>query len=319
MQQCIAKYGPQPATTVVAVDPVTLQSIAAIKLDQTLDSRATIVAHGALTYMYLAGPSAGVRIIWDPQSKTLTQDSTWTPAYVSPGETTGDAPIPLGDWVIFNTNAGSGATVPQCIVAVSQANSNTVQRICPWGATLTANGSQQPASVSVDPETNLIFAQDWFAGGVFAIKLDQATGHMAVQWSRPDWRTSDYLASIGTKDHRVLLSTYFSPNFTSADASTGNWTESLIWVDQATGRTLAQSAFNSATAVGWMPELGYAGRVYTLTLKGNLNIYAVSACTSSSTAAFTPLSTTTCASGASGLPAPVASPPLPLQPAPITG
>jgi len=271
----------------------------------------------AVTYIYLAGPGTGVRIIWDPPAETFTQDATWTPACVSPGEMTGDAPIPLGDWIIFNSNAGAGATVPQCIVAVSQADSNTVRRICPWGATLTANGSQQPASVTVDPETNLIFAQDWFAGGVFAINLDQATGHMAVQWSRPDWRTSDYLDSIGPKDHRVLPSTYFSPDFTSADESTGNWTESLLWVDQATGKTLAQSAFNPATAVAWMPELGYAGRVYTMTLKGNLNIYAVSACTSSSTAAFTPLSTTTCASGASGLPAPVESPPLPPQPAPI--
>ena len=74
----------------------------------------------AVTYIYLAGPGTGVRIIWDPPAETFTQDATWTPACVSPGEMTGDAPIPLGDWIIFNSNAGAGATVPQCIVAVSR-------------------------------------------------------------------------------------------------------------------------------------------------------------------------------------------------------
>jgi hypothetical protein len=307
MSFCIPHFGPQPNTTVIAADPVTLKTIASLELDQSVTARPTLVSQMGKTYMYLAGATQGIRVIWNPKTQTLLQDTTWTPTYLLPGQGAGDAPVPLGRWVIFNTNAITSTTVPICAVAVSQSNANVWHRYCPWGRTLPAGVvSEQPASFSTDPENNMFFMQDWLVGGVYAMRLNQSTGTMKVVWSRPDWRTSDYFNSIGPANDRVLVSQYLQSNFTSANANSGQWTESVLWVDQATGKTLAQSAINSPSAPAWMITPGYAGRMYALGTDGTLHFFAVSACTSPSTPALSPASVTSCATSPASLPQPIA-------------
>jgi hypothetical protein len=295
MSFCIPNFGPQPNSTVIAADPVTLKTIASIQLDQSVTARPTLVSHNGMTYMYLAGATQGIRVIWNPKTKTLTQDPTWTPTYLLPGQGAGDAPVPLGNWVIFNTNAITSTTVPICAVAVSQSNANVWRRACPWGRTLPPGVvSEQPASFSTDPENGMFFIQDWLVGGVFAMHLNQKTGAMKVVWSRPDWRTSDYFSSIGPANHRVVVSQKLQSDFTSANANSGEWQESVLWVDQKTGKTLAQSAINGPSAPAWMIEPGYAGRMYALGTDGTLHLFSVSACTRRSSPPLTPASLTSC-------------------------
>jgi hypothetical protein len=318
MSSCQADYGAQPDTTVVAVDPDTLKNIAAIQLDQEVTARPIVTTWKGKIYMYIAGSTTGVRVIWDPETKKLTQDKSWAPEYLLDGQEVGDAPALIGKWLIFNTNAAPSDSVPICAVAVSQDDPNDLQRLCPWGTTLPdgASSSESPGSFGVDPENNMVYMQDMVVGGVFAVRLDQGSGEMKVEWSRPDWRTSDYFSLVGPADKRVLISQYFEPDWTASDLIGDNYTESVLWADAATGKTIAQSAYNPSTALGSLPNLGYGGRIYMMGNQGSLYIYQVVDCSNSSVPAPTPLSVTNCSSDSSSLPQPTPTPSLPPQPSP---
>ena len=93
---------------------------------------------------------------------------------------------------------------------------------------------------------------DMLLGGVTAVNLNQTTGALTTAWSRPDWKISDYIQSIGPAGSRVLISQYINQTnssnpFVNADWNTYNYQESVLMVDQATGRTLAQLFYGSLT------------------------------------------------------------------------
>ena len=303
---------PLPATTVIAASPINLSNLAAITLQDYLTSppgplniaaRPVVTSFNGTTYMYLAGPTTGVRVIWNPSKNTLTQDPTWMPIYVKTGQVQGPAPVVIGNWVMFTANGGNSFKTPTCATLVSQADPTIITSMCPWGGinSLTAlNGSTQPptysslasANFSADPENSMIFMYDILLGGVTAINLNQTTGALTTAWSRPDWKISDYIQSIGPASSRVLISQYINQTslnnpFVNADWSTYNYQESVLIVDQATGHTLAQSANTGATSQEWMITPGYGGVLYSLsvgtssgtyTAPGHLNIMQVASC-----------------------------------------
>ena len=99
---------------------------------------------------------------------------------------------------------------------------------------------------------------------------------MKVQWSRPDWYSSDYFSMVGPKNQRVLVSQNINPDTTTADIATGfDYTETVLWVNEATGKTIAESAPSPSTAVGSLINVGYGGRFYTMGNDGSLFIYQV--------------------------------------------
>ncbi|MDX1417102.1 MAG: hypothetical protein R3293_23050, partial [Candidatus Promineifilaceae bacterium] len=158
----------------------------------------------------------------------------------------------------------------------NQNDPTMLTRINPWGDTLPDGVlSFTLGSYGVDPENNLIFAQDFFAGGVYGIQLDQDTGEMEVVWSRDDWRTSDYFSMIGPSDQRVLITQFIGDDFTYQDAGTYDYTESVVWADAATGETIAQSGPSGATAWGSLPNVGYGGRLYMMGNEGDVFMYQV--------------------------------------------
>ena len=316
MSGCLADYGPQPDTTVVAVDPVTLDTIAALELDQPVTARPIVTAHGKRSHIYLAGATHGVRVIWDPSARTLTQDPTWAPGYLLTGQGAGDAPVMIGQWVIFNSNAITSDSTHICATVVRKSDAQDVHRICPWGVALPAGmSSESPTSFSTDPENNMFFMQDLLVGGVFGVHLNRKTGSMDVRWSRPDWRTSDYLVSMGSAEDRVVSSQYIDPaSFSIAALYANSWTESLLWVKQDTGATVAQSAWHSATNLGWMYLPGYAGRMYAMNANNTLSIYLPLRCGHSTSQVVSPPSITLCDTDYSTLPQPIENPPLPPQP-----
>lgn len=269
---CQAKYGPQPNTTVVAVDPSSLKTINAVLLDQSITARPVITTYKGLIYMYLAGTSSAVRVLWDPDSQTLSQDFSWAPQYLQPGGTGGTAPGVMNDWIVLNSNV-QGGKVAQTITAVNQADESQQVTIKPWGD-INVTASETPASMGVDIDNNMFYVQDWLVGGVYGIKLNQVDGSMEVVWSRPDWRTSDYFSLVGPADQRVLISqNILASNLTLLLG--GNYTETVLWANASTGETLAQSKSTASTALGSLPNLGYGGRIYMMGNAGSVFIHKV--------------------------------------------
>ena len=316
-QNCPGAPANLPATTVIAASSTNLSNLAAITLKTAsgaplnIAARPVVTNFNGITYMYMAGPTTGVRVIWDPSKNTLAQDPIWTPTYVLTGQLQGPAPIVIGNWIMFTANGGNSYATPTCATLVSQADQKISTYICPWGginslAVLNAaNPTPNPlyaslssANFSADPYNSMIFMYDMLLGGVTAINLNQTTGALTMVWSRPDWKISDYIQSIGPASSRVLISQYINQTnpsnpFVNADWSTYNYQESVLMVDQATGRTLAQSANTGATSQEWMITPGYGGVLYglsvgassgTYTAPGHLNIMQVASCNSNTTA-----------------------------------
>jgi hypothetical protein len=297
MGSCQAQYGPQPNTTVVAVDPTSFETLATLTLDQSVTARPITTQYNGTIYVLMNGAKTLVRAIWDPTAKTITQDSSWAPSVIMGGQTGGTAPGLMGKWVVWNTNANNSTTTPQCDGVVSLDNPNDIHRICPWGTTMpqgkTISGT--PALPGVDPDNSMFFVQDWFLGGVYAIRVDQTSGALTQVWGRTDWNSSDYFTMVGPKDKRVLISQNLGPDFSTATIASGfAYTESVLWADEATGKTLAESAYNDSTAVGSLINMGYGGRYYTMGNAGTLYIYQVEPCSTQGAAPAVPQSTTHC-------------------------
>lgn len=298
MSSCPADYGDAPNSVFVAVDPVTLENLDSIEIDQNVTARTVSVERDGKTYIYGNGADSLVRVIWDPESQKLTQDTSWSPKVILKGQTGGASPVVMGDWVIADSNANPSTDTPQCIFSVNQDDPTDVNEFCPWGKTFPvdsgATTSETPAAPGVDPETNTIFVDDYFLKGVYAISMDPDTGEMKEKWSRPDWWSSDYFTLVGPKDQRVLVSQNIAADTTTVDIGAGfNYDETVLWVDAETGKTLAESAVTSSTAVGSLINPGYGGRFYTMGNDGALNIYSVQGC-DDATINVTPPSTTSC-------------------------
>ncbi len=298
MSSCPNDYGPAPNSVFVAVDPQTLANLDSIEINQNVTARTVAVKHHGKIYMYGNGAKSLVRVVWDPQKQTLTQDKSWQPQVILKGQTGGASPVVMGNWVIADSNANPSTKTPQCLFAVNQDDPSNVHKVCPWGTSFPvksgATTSETPAAPAVDPQTSMIYADDYFLKGVYGIHLDQKTGRMAVRWSRDDWWSSDYFTLVGPKDQRVLVSQNIDPSTTTADIATGfNYKETVLWANARTGKTIAESASNPSTAVGSLINPGYGGRMYTMGNDGSLFIYQVQDC-KDATINVTPPSTTTC-------------------------
>ena len=188
----------------------------------------------------------------------------------------------IGKWIISNANAAPSKTVPICAFAVSQDNPNDSSRLCPWGKTLPVRGaskSTSAASFSTDPENGMFFMQDWIVPGIWAVHIDQGTGDMKVEWQRQDITMGDYFAMIGPTNQRVLLTQNVLGNTPAkAFAENSNYQETLMWLDEKTGKTLADSTPHPATTTGSLINVGYGGRIYMMGTQGSLFIFQVAPC-----------------------------------------
>jgi len=283
---------PGTNSTIIALDPATLETLDSVLLNQMVPTRTIVTEHNGTIYLYMAGQTNLVRVILNPTNGKFTVDTTWAPSYLLTGQSAGDAPAIIGDWIIPNQNAGGSNTVPITIVAINQNDPTNIVRYAPWGLTLpTPTGTSAPSlsnppttwsqsvsSFGVDSVNNMIYAQDTYQG-VVGVRLDPVTGIMTPVWNRPDWRTTDYFSLIGPADKRVLISQNLSPSITGSNSTlwtalTGtNYTENVIWANAATGATIAESGYNPSTAQGSLPNVGYGGRIYMMRNNGFPIIY----------------------------------------------
>ncbi|MCZ7456279.1 hypothetical protein [Streptomyces sp. WMMC940] len=282
LSSCPGATAANPKTTVAVLDPASLKVVDEIKLSQAVVARPIVTTWKDNIYAYLDGTETILRIRWDPQTRKLTEDTTWAPQYLLEGQGAGDAPAVIGKWIISNANAAPSKSVPICAFAVSQDDPNDSSRLCPWGTELPVRGasvSTSAAAFSTDPANSLLFMQDWLVPGIWAVHIDQDTGEMKVKWQRDDITMGDYFAAIGPAGKRVLLTQNVLGNTPAKSfAEDSNYQETLMWLDEATGKTLAQSAAHPATTTGSLINIGYGGRVYMMGTQGSLFIFQVAPC-----------------------------------------
>jgi hypothetical protein len=126
-------------------------------------------------------------------------------SYLSQGQSTGDAPGIMGDWIAVQTN-GAGAKVPSSGVAVNVHDGRRQTSIVPFGPLKRAQMSFAPPKSCIDLENDMLYSADAGVGKVAGIRFDQATGSMTTEFI-VDATTFTFQPPIGPGDRRVLMLT----------------------------------------------------------------------------------------------------------------
>ena len=140
----------------------------------------------------------------------------------------------------------------------------------------------------------MVFLNDWCSPWLFGASVNQQTGKMTVLWAMNGAHMGDYAVMIGPKQHRVFVTQVLNhPTLTEMFQENLNYTEHLAWVDENTGKVLAETGSYPATTTGSLVNVGYAGRIYMMGNNGFLYIWYPVPC-SKMTIPTNPPSATTC-------------------------
>ncbi len=251
---------PPTQSVVVAINSTTLQVLSQVTIPDLCGGRISATSYNDQNYAYVAGNTSVYRLWWS--AGQLTVDTSWSPGNIYlPGQTGASAPVIMGDWVLFQTDA-QASTAPMNVWAISQANASiryTVQPFLPYPL-LTGRLHVDPSSVSADPASGLVYAADWGTGYIGALLV---TSHgLQVMWTAPQ-STTEHLALVGPSNQRVLVST-------SGFSAQGTSTDRVVWRNAATGQVLAVSGTLPGVLRGIMVQPYYNGDVLYLADNGSL-------------------------------------------------
>ena len=263
-----------PPSSLVAVDGETLQVLDTLQLPELAATPHGITTFEGKIAIYACANEHAYRCFWDPASKKLSFDKTWIVPYLSEGQSTGDAPGIMGEWVAIQTN-GMGGKVPSSVVAVNVHDGKRQTSIVPFGELKRTQLSLAPPKTCIDLENNMLYSADAGVGKVAGIRLDQSTGEMTTQFI-VDCTTLTFQPLIGPKDKRVVMLTNMKGALpvmgAVLDLVTGKYTEQVTWRDAATGRLLAESDFFEPLTINSLVVPGYGGRFYYPTNNGFLTL-----------------------------------------------
>jgi PQQ-like domain len=261
----------QGNSELVAVHPDTLEILDHVSLPEPATVPHIITMFEGRIAIYIGVNTGALRYFWDPATKKLSQDKSWSISPMQKGQTTSDAPSLLGDWIVLQTNGIGSETVASSIVAVNQKDPTKMKTIFPFGELKKGQWSFAPPKPQTDPENSMIYSADMGVGKVAGIKIDQATGEMKTVWV-VDNTTSAFQPLIGPKDKRVMLLSNAKQNVEKEPVKlalfTGNYKEQVTWRDAATGRIIAASDFFEPLTPGSLITPGFGGRIYFPTAKG---------------------------------------------------
>ena len=260
----------QANSTMVAVNPKTLQVYDSILLPEMTAVPHTITMFHGKIAIYLAGATNGLnklyRYFWNPDTKKLSQDTSFVVSILGPSQTTGDAPGILGDWVVVQTN-GLPAKVPSSVVAVNQDDPTKITSISPFGPLPSGVMSWAPPKTAVDSDNNMVYSDDEGAGKIAGIKFNTETGAMTAAFVQ-NYRTTSLMALYGPANKRVLGLSNYNPNATPQQIQNGSYTEQAIWLNAATGQLLAKSAFFAPMTTNTLLTPGFGGLFYFMNNQG---------------------------------------------------
>jgi hypothetical protein len=270
----------QGNSELVAVHPETLEILDHLSLPEPATVPHIITMFEGKIAIYIGVNSGALRYFWDPDTKKLTQDTSWVVSPMQEGQSTSDAPSLLGDWIVLQTNGIGSETVASSIVAVHQKDSTKLKTIFPFGELKKGEWSFAPPKPQTDPENSMIYSADMGVGKVAGIKIDQATGEMETVWVVDDI-TNAFQPLIGPKDKRVMLLSNAKLNVKrepiKAALFTGNYKEQVTWRNAATGEILAESDFFEPMTAGSLITPGFGGRIYFPTGKGFITMQVMPA------------------------------------------
>jgi hypothetical protein len=270
----------QANSVIAAVDSNTLEVHDWVQMSEPATTPHIITMFEGKIATYIAANDHAFRYFWDPKTKKLSQDESWIVPYLQKGQSTGDAPTLMGDWVTIQTNGIGSKTVASSIVAISQHDAKKMTTVFPFGPLKEGEQSFAPPKSGGDPENNLVYSADMGIGKVAGVRIDQATGEMKTAWVVDDI-TSGFQPLIGPKDKRVLLISRMKKNVEKEPLlpalMTGNYKEQVTWRDAATGRLMAESDFFEGLTVGSLITPGFGGRVYFPTGKGFITMQVMPA------------------------------------------
>jgi hypothetical protein len=258
----------------VAVDPVTLEVLDTLQMSEPATTPHGITHFEGRIAIYTCADQHAYRYFWDPDTKKLSLDESWVVSYLAEGQTTGDAPGIMGDWITIQTN-GVGAKVPSSVVAINQHDASRMTTIRPFGPLKHRQMSLAPPKTCVDVENGMLYSADLGVGKVAGLRLDQESGEMTVAFVVNN-TTLTFQPTIGPKENRVLVLSNMKGDIpllpTPLELMTGRYTEQVTWRDAATGRLLAESDFFEPLSPNCLITPGYGGRSYFPTAKGFITL-----------------------------------------------
>jgi hypothetical protein len=256
---------------IAAVDSNTLEVLDWVQMPEPAVTPHIVTTFEGKTAIYIGANEHAFRYFWDPQTKKLSQDKTWVVSFLQKGQSTGDAPTLMGDWVTIQTNGIGSKTIASSIVAISQHDARKMTTVFPFGPLKEGEMSFAPPKSGGDPANNLLYSADMGVGKVAGVKIDPATGEMKTAWVIDDI-TLGFQPLIGPKDKRVLLLSRMKPNVEKEPLMlalmTANYKEQVTWREAATGRLIAESDYFEPLTPGALITPGFGGRVYFPTGKG---------------------------------------------------
>jgi hypothetical protein len=270
----------QANSLLAAVDADTLEVLHWLELREPATTPHIITTFEGKTAIYIGANEHAFRYFWDPATKKLSKDESWAVPYLQKGQSTGDAPTLMGDWVTIQTNGTGSKTAASSIVAISQRDAQKMTTVFPFGPLKQGEQSFAPPKSGGDPENSLVYSADMGIGKVAEVKIDPQTGEMKTAWVIDDI-TLGFQPLIGPKDKRVLLLSRMKPNVEREPLMlalmTGDYKEQVTWRDGATGRLIAESDYFEPLTPGALITPGFGGRVYFPTAKGFVTLQVVPA------------------------------------------
>lgn len=275
MIKAVRKGVELPPSIFVAVDGETLEVLDTAQLPELAATPHGITVDDGRIAAYTCATEAAYRCLWDPGSGKLALDQSWVASgYLAEGQSTGDAPGIMGEWIVVQTN-GIGGKVPSSVVAIHRDDPTRRTTIAPFGPLGKLQISLAPPKTCVDPENDMLYSADAGVGKVAGIHLAQETGEMTTEFV-VDSTTLTFQPLIGPKDERVLVLTNMKGDLPLMSApleiASGKYKEQVTWREAATGRVLAESSFFEPLTFNSLVVPGYGGRMYYPTASGFITL-----------------------------------------------
>jgi hypothetical protein len=266
------------SSVLVSVNPKTMAIVNQIALPTNLPGKLTVGTYQNQDYVYLSGATSWLRYAVS-NSGAISLDTSWNPGtLLLSGQTPGNGLVVMNDWVIGQLNASPSATALS-VVAVNQGNALNQFSIQPFlgdpvpalvlaAYSSAAPGGVQaiswaPASVSADPETNIVYAMDALPGEVAAIKLDSSG--LNTVW-KANQVTTESIAIIGLQSQRIVVGS----DIPAGEIPGGNSNDYVVWRNAATGSEIARSALLPRVTPGAMVQPYYLGDMFYQGVAGTL-------------------------------------------------
>lgn len=263
--QCPGGAAASPGSTIHAIDPDSFEIYDSVSVPENAVVPHTITEREGQIVIYAPSILKLYRFVWDPVAKKLSQDTGWVvDNYLEQGQTTGDAPGILGDWVVLQVNGLPTTKSASTIVAVSQSDPKKITRAYPFGTDLPTGQSWAPPKAAVDEANNMVFSADQNMMKIGGLDFDPDTGELTVAWTA-NGATTALQALYGPADQRVLGTARAEPGTTLEqlnNTSAPNYRQKALWLDAKTGRVLAESDFFEPMNFNTLLSPGYGGRFY---------------------------------------------------------